>query len=91
MVDTWYLYIIQSQKTKALYTGVSNDPKKRLKKHNSGKGAKYTRGDNTWEIQYIEAVGLMGEALKRERQVKKLTRAKKLAMIQEMMGSSISI
>jgi len=89
-MDTWYLYIIQSQKTEALYTGISNDPKKRLKKHNSGKGAKYTRGDSTWAIVYIEAVGLVGDALRREKQVKKLTRAKKLAMIQLMIGSSIS-
>lgn len=78
----WFLYILQGAGTPKLYTGISPDPEARLKKHNSGKGAKFTRAGGPWSIVYLETVGSKGDALRRERAVKKLSRAAKLALIQ---------
>ena len=78
---TWFLYILRTGTFK-LYTGISPDPEARLKKHNSGKGAKFTRVGGPWVIVYLEPVGSKGDALRRERAVKKLSRAQKLQLIQ---------
>lgn len=78
----WYLYILSGTTTTALYTGISNDPERRLANHNKGKGAKFTRRGGPWRIVYLELVGTMSEALRRERQVKSLRRSQKLALTQ---------
>lgn len=78
----WHLYIIQSQTTGKLYTGISTDVDRRVAMHNKGKGAKFTRIGGPWLLVYVEKdIGTMGDALRREREVKKLTRPQKLAMI----------
>ena len=64
-----------------LYTGVARDPQARVKVHNSGKGAKYTRGRMPVRLVYVEPCESLGAALKRERQLKPLSRAKKEALI----------
>ena len=66
-----------------LYTGWTNDLEKRLKAHASGRGAKYTRSRLPVEPVYREALPGRGEAMRREAQIKRLTRAEKLALIQE--------
>ena len=80
--DIWFVYILQSTVTGNLYTGISNNPTKRLKAHNSGKGAKYTRSNGPWVMRFLERVGPKGDALRRERVIKKLGRARKLKLIQ---------
>ena len=64
-----------------LYTGVARDPQARVKVHNSGKGAKYTRGRMPVRLVYVEPCESLSAALKRERQLKPLSRAKKEALI----------
>lgn len=76
----WFVYIIQSQITFKLYTGISTDPELRLKKHNLGKGAKATRAGRPWKIVYLELCRSKGAALRRECAIKKLRRAEKLAL-----------
>ena len=66
-----------------LYTGWTNDLEKRLKAHASGRGAKYTRSRLPVEPVYREALPGRGEAMRREAKIKRLTRAEKLALIQE--------
>lgn len=56
---------------------------KRLAVHQSGKGAKYTRGRGPLTVVYREECADKSAALKRERAVKALPRAKKLALIEE--------
>lgn len=65
-----------------LYTGWTNDMTKRLKSHNSGQGAKYTRSRLPAVPVYIEYLPSRSQALKREAAVKKLTRAGKLKLIE---------
>lgn len=81
METNWYLYILRCRDD-TLYTGITTDVDKRLEAHRSGKGAKYTRGRSPLELVYRECCGSHSEALKREYQVKALSRAEKQNMIQ---------
>mgnify|MGYP001002628643 FL=1 len=76
----WYLYILQCGDG-SLYTGITTDVEKRLEAHRSGKGAKYTRGRSPLELKYREACGTHSDALKRELEIKHLSREEKLALI----------
>jgi putative endonuclease len=66
-----------------LYTGYARDPHERERVHNSGRGAKYTAGRTPVTLVYSEQFDTISEALKRERQVKGLSRARKEALIAE--------
>ncbi|MDD5863251.1 MAG: GIY-YIG nuclease family protein [Firmicutes bacterium] len=76
----WYLYILKCGDG-SLYTGITTDVDKRLEAHRSGKGAKYTRGRAPLELKYRELCGTHSQALKRELEVKGLTREEKQALI----------
>ena len=78
----WYLYILRC-KDGSLYTGITTDVEKRLESHQSGKGAKYTRGRGPLALVYKEECVDHSEALKRELEVKALTRAEKLKLIEK--------
>ena len=63
-----------------LYTGWTNDLEKRLAAHNAGKGAKYTRSRRPVRLLYYEAFREKCEAQRRECEIKRLPREKKLAL-----------
>ena len=67
----------------SLYTGWTNDLERREKAHAAGHGAKYTRARLPVEPVYSESLPTRGEAMRREAQIKRFTRAEKLALIQE--------
>ena len=64
----------------SLYTGWTTDPEKRLRCHQSGKGAKYTRSRLPLELAYLERCGDESGARKRECQLKQLSRRQKLLL-----------
>ena len=64
-----------------LYTGMARDPDARVKVHNSGKGAKYTRARLPVSLVYTEPCESLSAALKREHQLKPWSRAQKEALI----------
>ena len=76
----WYLYILECADG-TLYTGITDDVPRRLEQHNSGKGAKYTRGRGPVQLRYQEVCGSHGDALRREIQIKRLTQQEKLELI----------
>ena len=76
-----YVYILECRDG-SLYTGWSTDPEKRLREHNEGKGAKYTRSRRPCELVYVEAFDTKSEALKREAAIKRLSRDDKSKLIQ---------
>jgi len=80
MEGSWYLYILRCGDG-TLYTGITNDVTKRFQAHCCGKGAKYTRGRGPLELVYRENCGAHPNALRREREVKKMTRLQKLQML----------
>ncbi len=77
----WWVYIIRSEVDGRLYTGISTDPERRVGEHNGGKrGAKATRRGRPWNLAYVEFLGDVSAALRRERAIKKLPRTKKLRL-----------
>jgi putative endonuclease len=77
----YYLYILRCGDN-SLYTGITTDVARRLAAHQSGKGAKYTRGRGPLTLVYQEELPDKPSALRRELAVKALTREEKLALIQ---------
>lgn len=77
--NTWTVYILQCNDN-SLYTGITNHLQQRIEKHNAGKGAKYTRSRLPAVLVYQETVEDKSEALKREHQIKQLSRAEKLLL-----------
>ena len=77
----YYLYILRCGDG-TLYTGITTDVEKRLAAHRCGKGAKYTRGRGPLELVYHEQCPDKPSALRRELEVKALSRAEKLALIE---------
>lgn len=77
---TNYTYILRC-KDGSLYTGWTNDLENRLKMHNSGLGAKYTKGRGPCELVYFETFDNKNDALKREYAIKKLPKEKKEELI----------
>ena len=65
----------------SLYTGITDDLERRLVMHNSGKGAKYTRGRGPLTLQYTEVCEDKSHALRREIEIKRLKREDKLQLI----------
>jgi putative endonuclease len=65
-----------------LYTGYALDVEQRCKAHNAGRGARYTAGRRPVTVVYSEACETVGEALKREHALKRLTRAEKELLIE---------
>ena len=76
MEKTWYLYILRCGDG-SLYTGITTDVQRRLTAHRTGKGAKYTRGRGPLELVYQEKLPDHSTALKREVEIKRLSRAEK--------------
>lgn len=77
-----YVYILECF-DKTLYTGWTTNLKSRIDTHNKGKGAKYTRGRLPVKLLYYECFNEKGDALRREHEIKKMTREKKLKLIFE--------
>ena len=78
----WYVYILRCADG-TLYTGMTDDMERRVKAHNEGTGAKYTRGRGPVVLLYHEKCESRSAALKREYAIKQLTRKQKLALIQQ--------
>ena len=75
-----YIYILKCADG-SLYTGWTNNLAKRVKAHKQGKGGKYTRAHRPVELCYYEAFAEKTEAMRRETEIKKMTRAQKLVLI----------
>ena len=68
---SYYVYMLKSiEKKPVTYVGYTNNLKKRFKLHNSGKGAKFTRGRN-WKLIYKESFKSKNKAISREYYIKK--------------------
>ena len=79
----YYTYMLKSisRGVKKTYVGYTNNVNKRLEKHNSNKGAKYTRNRRPVNLVYLEKNHDKSTASKREIFIKKLSRVDKLKLI----------
>jgi predicted GIY-YIG superfamily endonuclease len=75
-----HVYIVRCRDG-TLYTGTARDVASRLAQHNAGRGAKYTRSRGPVKLLWSEGPMSLGCALRREYQLKQLTRPQKLALI----------
>ena len=78
----WFLYILECSDG-SFYTGITNDLKKRLQRHNSAKASKYTRLRLPVVLIYSENLESRSLALKREAQVKRLSRIQKEQLVRK--------
>ncbi len=75
----WIVYILECA-DRTLYTGITNNIEQRLQDHESGKGAKYTRGRAPFKLLYTERHATRSQALKREAEIKSFDRPAKLRL-----------
>ena len=77
-----YTYILKCSDG-SLYTGWTNDLERRVKVHNEGKGAKYTKSRSPVELVYYEEFLTKEEAMKREYEIKQFTRRKNEKLVEK--------
>ena len=86
---SWFVYILECA-DHTLYTGITNNLDRRISQHNAGQGAKYTKGRGPVKLLYSEACENKSMALKREIQIKALSRAAKILLINRQANSLTS-
>ena len=74
-----------------LYTGWTNDLEKRLAAHNAGRGAKYTRSRRPVRLFYYEEFAEKCEAQRRECEIKRLPREKKIALAAHLPQAGLGV
>lgn len=78
----WVIYILENE-AGFYYTGITTDVERRVRQHNgelSG-GGKYTKKGRPWKVVYTEQAPDMSDALKREHQIKQMSKAGKVALV----------
>ena len=81
-MEVSYTYIVRCSDG-TYYTGWTNSLEKRIRVHNSGRGAKYTRSRRPVELVYFETFGNKAEAMRREAAIKKLDRSQKESLVEK--------
>ena len=76
----WFFYIVRC-KDNSLYSGITNNLEERVKKHNEGKGAKYTASHRPIILVHSERYNNASDAKKREQEVKGWPKSKKERII----------
>lgn len=84
MADTWHVYLLRCADD-TLYTGIARDLERRLRQHNGelAGGPKYTRGRRPVALLWACTEAGRGAALQRELEIKRLSRAAKLALVDQ--------
>jgi putative endonuclease len=81
-----YVYILECA-DKTLYTGCAINIEKRIREHNKSRaGARYTRGRRPVKLVYVELCSSHSKALRREAEIRKLSRVQKLLLINGKLG-----
>ena len=85
----YYVYILETtaRNGKRYYTGYTNDLYRRWNQHRKGTGAKFTRGKQNISLKYFEIFAERKVAMKRELEIKSLSREKKRELIKNFKNS----
>jgi putative endonuclease len=89
-VSEYYCYVLECADG-TLYTGWTTHPQRRLREHNAGRGARYTRTRRPLRLAYVEQLPDRSAAMQRERAIKSLSRDRKLALIESQDRPSADI
>ncbi|MEA4893740.1 MAG: GIY-YIG nuclease family protein [Oscillospiraceae bacterium] len=81
----YYAYMLRCADG-TIYSGYTTDLYRRTAVHNNGQGAKYTRSRLPVELVFTESFATRSEAQKREVELKKLTRAEKILLIEQQIN-----
>ena len=81
-METNYTYLLECADG-SLYCGWTNRLNERVKAHNEGRGAKYTKSRRPVTLVYYEEFATKQEAMQREWAIKQMTRSQKLALLAE--------
>lgn len=81
MAEAW-VYLLRCADG-SLYCGWTNDPQRRLRAHNEGRGAKYTRSRRPVALVWLERCGDRSAALRREREIKRMSREEKIRLTEK--------
>lgn len=76
----YFVYVLRCRDG-SLYTGITNDINRRLAAHKAGTASKYTRARGALKFEYVERKRNRSHALRREAQIKRLSRSQKCALI----------
>jgi len=79
----FYVYIL-SNRSRTIYTGVTNDLEDRIAKHKAGLASAFTAKYRIHRLVYVEQYASIGEAIAREKEIKNWLRAKKVALIESV-------
>ncbi|HLS35647.1 MAG TPA: GIY-YIG nuclease family protein [Bacillota bacterium] len=82
--DSHIVYMLRCSDD-TLYTGYTTDLARRVQMHEEGKGAKYTRGRGPFRVVYIEKYDTKEVAMKREYEIKQLSRKEKVKLIRDQL------
>ncbi len=77
----YFVYIVRC-KHGTYYTGCTNDLEKRIKEHNSGRGAKYLRGKGLVELVWSKQYRYYKRALQAEKRIKQLSHRQKQELVE---------
>ena len=77
----YFVYILTNKSNNVLYTGVTNDLNRRLYEHRNGVTDGFTKRYNIHKLVYFETTNDVTAAIEREKKIKNLSRAKKIALI----------
>jgi putative endonuclease len=84
----WCVYLLQCSDAKqSLYCGITNDLDKRIATHNTGRGAKYTRGKTPVILLKSWNCDSKSQALKEEYRIKQLSRKEKLVLCSDIVAN----
>ena len=82
VIERWFVYMVECS-DQSIYTGISNDVEARIAKHNSGEGAKYTKGRTPVILRAQFEYKNRSEASKAEFALKRLSKEEKLRLIKQ--------
>ena len=83
-MKTFYVYILASQRNGTLYVGVTNDLRRRVYEHQSGRIDGFTKDYRTYMLVYAEEYASITDAIRREKQLKGGSRAQKMRLIESV-------
>jgi len=84
MRKKYYVYILTNKNSTVLYTGVTNNIRRRVFQHKAGKGGKFTSKYNVTKLVFVEVTDSIAAAIAREKQIKAGSRQKKIDLINSM-------
>ncbi|MEF8829186.1 MAG: GIY-YIG nuclease family protein [Haloarcula sp.] len=77
----YHVYVLRCSDN-TFYTGYTTDVERRVREHDAGDGAKYTRGRTPVELVHVESFDSQSEAMSREYDIKQYTRAEKERLVE---------